>query len=124
MRTIRNASPLVSMSSKTKNNRRHGRLRCRQLPCDLGEVVDMSASGMKMKSSRAPKVGLGDVVSVTLHYPLGDLPIRARVVWMKKLAYRSYEIGLEFEQVTPAIKASLSVVVQTATDRHGGRSAA
>lgn len=47
---------------------------------------------MRIVSSKA----VAGIIEVRLDSPGADHPMKARVVWCKKLGFRLYEVGLEF----------------------------
>lgn len=69
---------------------------------DLGEVLDMSKAGMRLKSGNS-KLSNGDVLGVTIRNHEHKLAITARVAWVKKTGWKSREIGLQFLDVSPAV---------------------
>lgn len=76
--------------------RKHPRFRANTMVCDQGEVLDFSATGLRIGFRKAPKVGENDSVDLTLQSPHGEHQCRARVVWIKKTGWRSAEIGFRF----------------------------
>lgn len=97
--------------------RRHA-ARLRQdklLKCNLGEVCNLSRSGMRIKRKRIPtrsflKAKLSD----------GDcrLSVNVEVVWIKKLGYRCYEMGLRFVDPT---NNQMATITQFAMYNHDKR---
>ena len=78
-----------------RNNRRHGRIRPSTLCCNLGTILDFSASGVRLRTRRA--IG-GDHV-VVLGNQHGRTRIKGRVVWAKRIGLFSHEIGIEFIEI-------------------------
>lgn len=74
--------------------RKTGRLRCSGLACSLGEVTDLCASGMRVRSTRPLALPAG--TSVTLTADDLSLTVRARVAWARQVGRKSYEAGVEF----------------------------
>jgi len=62
------------------------------LHTNYGPVLDLSASGIRVISTR----GLSGVVKVSLQGAGIDQTFKARVVWVKKVSFRVFEVGLEF----------------------------
>ncbi len=79
------------------NRRRHGRIKPESLDCNLGQVVDFSASGIRIVSRRP----LQDREHVALIHDHLQLTVRARVHWTRKVSFWKHESGLEFECVRP-----------------------
>ncbi len=95
--------------------RKFGRVVCQFVGTSLGDVVDMSAGGMRvtMASSLAPK--LDDVVTIKLAGISSVVYVRCRVAWIKDASDKAKwtaklrklvgatrnEIGLQFVDLSP-----------------------
>jgi PilZ domain len=77
--------------------RRSGRLKGRSLRCNRGEVMDLSAGGLRIRSSRR----YSSKLPVQLWTPTRRVTVPAQVRWVKRLGFRKYEIGLQFYDLTP-----------------------
>ena len=62
------------------------------LHTNFGPVLDLSSSGIRVISNRA----ITGVVKVSLHGAGIDQTFKAKVVWIRKISFRVYEVGLEF----------------------------
>ena len=74
------------------NRRKFGRYRPRTLYCDHGEVMDISAGGIKLQSRRKVK----GTVRLRIWNDLTDLSIEARIVRCRRLRSKQYDVGLQF----------------------------
>lgn len=100
MRVVRNAN--VFAPEKFEDNRRRtGRVRCTMLMCDLGDVNDFSCGGMRVLSRMKPKFKEGESGLVTLSWPAGQVVLNCTVVRRRKLGVLRWELGLQFEELTP-----------------------
>ncbi|MHC4427837.1 MAG: PilZ domain-containing protein [Planctomycetota bacterium] len=73
--------------------RRDVRLKQKSLHSNLGPVIDLSRSGMRVRSTRR----LRGILAVVLFNRNGPhLNVRARVVWTKRIGFRKHVSGLEF----------------------------
>jgi hypothetical protein len=99
-----------------KDLRRSGRLRVELLSCKLGHVLDMSATGMRVRRRGRQLVSKGDKVQVTLKSLLGQQTVKAEVMWIKKLGFLRYEFGLRFVDITPEESAALIQIAQISVD--------
>jgi hypothetical protein len=87
------------------DSRAHGRFLQQSLVCSLGRVLDMSATGMRVLCSQEAE----GQVSFTLRSALGQfVSLRAQVVWCRRLAWRKYEAGLRFLDMSPQDSLQLS----------------
>lgn len=80
---------------------RRARIRVPQteLHCSLGQVLDISSTGLRVVCRRIPR----DEVTFKLNTKVDPLPVQAKVVWAKRLGFRKHEIGLLFIQPSPEL---------------------
>ncbi len=107
VRASRNPS-LVLTAPRDSDRRRHGRIQTEAVTCSMGDVVDMSASGVKVRRKGRRAVQLGDSFTITLKYGQFALPVDVRVVRLQKIGFRRYIFGLEFLEVNEHIRAKLA----------------
>lgn len=86
-------------SKPTSNDprRRSGRLSCSMANCTLGDVMDISMGGMRVKSSI--KLEKGQRVIVTVGTPAGPMPVQCTVMWVKRAKLFWHTMGLQFENL-------------------------
>ncbi len=94
-----------------------GRLRCELMSCDLGEVADISASGMRVKSKRKPPVTVGERMKLAIHTDGVRTVIMAEVVWLKKQGWFRHELGLRFLDVGISTRILLDQAVSYSVQR-------
>jgi hypothetical protein len=75
------------------------------LGCSIGEIVDLSAGGMYLVTTRPPA---GAIVVFRLGDENGGLQSEGRVVWFRRRGWRKYEIALEFPPFDDRDKATLT----------------
>ncbi len=81
--------------------RNFGRLQCPYLDCFvdeklLGDVVDLSASGVRVFRRGRLKWRIGDAVKMTLKWREDEVEVTARILRVQKLGFRRYDLGIEF----------------------------
>ncbi len=81
------------------DRRSHIRVPQSELHCSLGPVLDITSAGMRVMCRRIPK----DEVKFDLNTTVDPLPVRAKVVWAKRLGFRKHEVGLHFIQPSPEL---------------------
>jgi len=88
------------------NLRRHGRVVPNTATCNLGKILDLSASGIRLRSKR-PLVG-----EMVVEIKGDDQAIRVlgQVVWGRKLGFRAYEIGMKFVNIPAEAQALIQRV--------------
>jgi len=106
-----------SSEQSRPDKRRHGRLRCCAVQCSLGEVIDMSASGMRILSKRKVSMQEGTLTEIRIGHPPTDIKVRVRIVWKYRRGFRQHEIGVEYDQLTPSLQSALCAVARSAAKR-------
>ncbi len=79
------------------DRRGHGRLRGEGALCNLGQILDISAGGMRVLSDSPLK---GNQRVAFAHPDRGRLAITARAVWCKKVRRGCFAVGLQFVNVS------------------------
>lgn len=96
--------------AKAMDNRRADvRFNPKGLSCNLGELVDISAGGLRLISKRKLK----GTVTLRLWNDVSGLILQAAVVWTRKIRMRKYESGLEFISLKPDTIRELALIVAT-----------
>jgi hypothetical protein len=96
-------------SPETTNHRKHGRVRCQGIFCSFGEILDMSASGMRVLSAIRPPPP-DQIVTVTIQTLEGPVSVEARVIWSRKTGFFKREMGMRFIDLLPSAASALSRV--------------
>ena len=109
MSFARTASRL-NVAPSGRDARKFGRVRVEITSCSLGEVLDISGGGVRIMSPKKQRFKDGDIIDVMIGSPQGATPVRARVVWIVKRAWRKYEIGLEFLGLTGDARSVLNQI--------------
>lgn len=94
-----------------------GRLRCDALESSLGEVLDLSSTGLRVKVGRRIDLKSGQELDLDLR--LGELAgsFKARVIWVRKVGWRRTEAGVQFDAIDPQQRATLTRLATCARDR-------
>lgn len=86
--------------------RRRERYPTSTLTCVLGEVVDVSQSGLRVRGTGRVPAKVGQVVHIAVSTERQRVSCSVRVVWTKwKL--RSYEMGLEFVETSKGARIAI-----------------
>ncbi|MGI9014385.1 MAG: PilZ domain-containing protein [Phycisphaerales bacterium] len=100
----------VAAAKNAVEQRRFGRFKAsRTIACNLGRVLDFSASGMRLLTRRE----LPDVVALEFGEPDNIVAVNARVVWRKQHGRREFESGLEFDGITPRMQQQIWALART-----------
>ena len=95
---------------------RHGRLRTEKLRTVLGEVADLSASGLRLCCKGKCRVNADQQLELKLQALEEQVVVTGRVVWTSKTGFRRYELGVEFVDLTDEQKRQLLTIARTAVD--------
>ncbi len=100
-----------SAEAVTNTEDRRSAARIRQdtlLKCNLGEVLNFSKSGMRLRRKRIP-------TRSNVHVKITDgetsVKVHADIVWVRKIGYRKYDLGLQFIDLSDEEK---SIIMQLA----------
>jgi PilZ domain len=101
------------------NHRRHGRVRVEGVTCDLGVVIDLSASGMRVQRRWRPPAVVGGIEYVRLASEAGNLDLAARVAWSGRTSLFTYESGLYFLELDGVQREILLEILRTSMNTTG-----
>ncbi len=89
--------------------RRDERFAAKELNCPMGDIVDLSASGMRLRRKGKPPVREGQTERFTLGGSTQKVTVSGRVVWLKRasLVANVFEMGVQFVGLTPGQSAAL-----------------
>jgi hypothetical protein len=91
-----------------KEDRGSPRFVARRLLCDpAGQVLDFSATGVRVIFVKNPKVEEGAEFKLTILSEDAERFADVRVAWMKKVGFRKWEAGLTFTDPEAAKKMAL-----------------
>jgi hypothetical protein len=110
-------APGIPTEPTEDNRRRAGRLACSMLTSSFGDVVDLSVTGMRCRAARPPEANVGLLVDFHLKTLAGVIPMQGRVVWTTKKAWRRYETGVQFVNVSDELRRTLIEVARISTNR-------
>lgn len=77
------------------------------LSCALGDVLDLSATGVRLRSSGKVKVDLGDLLTITVASESQSVKVQAQVMWMRRRGLGRQEVGLKFVNVRRGVATAL-----------------
>lgn len=98
--------------------RRFGRIGCSMLRCRQGNVVNVSAGGMRVRCRRRPHVKVGQVGMVALELPMGYMDLPAQAIWTRRDEHHGHwEIGFAFGELSMTQRQALLQVARFAADR-------
>jgi len=120
MRPRRNANTLPSEPAPQQNKRRRGRIRCEDLTVKFeevtAEVLDFSASGMRIRTARPPGIKVGDCGNVAIVSPAGSVSAKVCVVWITHHSFRTHDIGIRFVELDENTRGTLVTIARVAAE--------
>jgi len=94
------------------NHRRHGRLNTQDISCSLGDIINLSASGMRVGSARAvPQIG--SPFTMVIEWSDGRLALSCVVRWIRRTGLLKREVGVEFVDLTDQQRRSLGEIARS-----------
>ena len=104
--------------------RRNDRHDVETVRCELGELIDLSRSGMRLASTGPAPVTAGQVVTLHLDHHQGVIDVTAVVRWSRRTGLKRHEVGLEFTSVSEEKQNKLEQLARfgfVVPDRHRKR---
>ncbi len=81
--------------------------------CHLGEVIDISSTGVRIRCSGKPPFTPGSVSMITFTYNGGKLKVGVQERWRKRVGWRNtYEAGLMFVKNSPSVIKAIESLVK------------
>lgn len=101
-------------SEDSWNRRRAGRISPYWVRCDIGHVLDVSATGLKLLSTRRRK----GTVTCSLTDGKRGVTLQAEVMWSMRIRWRQHEVGLRFCNVSPEEAKQLAIIASSYHEAH------
>lgn len=89
------------------NPRRATRHAAMNLACELGAIVDMSQTGLRIQCAGRPGVEVGSQVKLTVSSPMQRLTVSGQVVWVHKPLLKAGQVGIKFVNTSEAAARAL-----------------
>jgi len=81
------------------------------LSCLLGDVIDVSSTGVRVLCKGKPPFSVGALTTIKLAFQGGKLQVSVQERWRKRRGFRNYEIGLKFVRNSPNVMAAIDSLV-------------
>lgn len=96
-----------------------GRIKTTALLCELGEVTDLSAGGIKIHSRKRPNMQVGEKKTITLKAEDESVELDTTCVWLRVDDDCEFDIGLRIENADGTKRRRLLEVAATAQATDG-----
>jgi hypothetical protein len=95
---------------------RRNRVTLEMARCSLGEITNVSATGMCVRycGSRHAIPRKGRPFQLQVHTLDGMITVPARVAWVKRAGFRRFNVGVEFTDASAETQAKLRQLASTA----------
>ncbi len=90
-----------------KGARRGDRYQATNVRCMLGDVVDVSSTGLRVRGKGAPPAAAAQVIHLNVCTEGQKVNCAARIVWSRRVGFRSFEVGLEFVNTSRGARAAI-----------------
>jgi DnaJ domain/PilZ domain len=103
--------PGGSSGRQAMRPRKNKRYSAELLQTPLGQVIDLSTSGLRVRGTGKPAIKAGEAIPVKLQTPQGELNFLGRVAWVRRLK-GGFEAGFELLDVKPHIASRLRQIAE------------
>jgi hypothetical protein len=107
-------SSMLPADKPVSDRRRFGRIRSQDVVTRFGEVMDISASGMRVMCNHHEPPAVGSIMHLELRHPQGSVEVKSHIMRVTESGKGWYELGIAFEDVSPTTSAGLLTVVRLA----------
>lgn len=101
------AKALAQPISREERRSAHRYAVSNNVRCNLGEIVDLSASGMRVMTRKPLQ---GDA-RITLLAQRAAVQLAGKIAWTKRVGFRRHMVGVEFVQVDAHAEAMLTRII-------------
>lgn len=92
-------SALAKLTQETgPEARKTPRFRANEILVEKGEVLDYSATGLRIRFFKHPRFRVGDSIELELMCPNGSKACRGTVVWLNPLGRKACEAGIRLDE--------------------------
>lgn len=96
------------------NKRRHSRIRAETVTCQLGDVTEISAAGMRIRCSKKPENKPGEIVVLNVQGVNGPFTVKARFAWSRRQGLFQHVAGFELLDVGERVRKELLAIARSA----------
>lgn len=96
-----------SCATPRRGQRAEERFTTDQLTSTLGEIIDLSGSGLRVRRNDTKGIDIGKVFPVTIKSSQCQITLKSRVIRIKRTGFRQVEIGLAFVEIKPGLRNAL-----------------
>lgn len=105
--------PKLSDITVAQDRRDAGRIQCQELRSNVGEIVDASSTGLRIKGKLPTGTKPMSIVMVNITSDIDVLSLECEVRWIKKQAFRGTTFGVAFLEITENQRRQLWQMIRT-----------
>ena len=95
------------------NRRRNGRVVLQEVQCSLGEVLDLSTTGMRVQTKLKHDLKVGQTFGMVLQSLDGPVNVAATVAWIRKVGWGKHQLGVRFVDPDPALRKAIGALARS-----------
>src|SRR5215212_8701703 len=95
------------------DKRRSRRFQTAIISCSLGDVVDLSSGGIRLRGRGKTPVCRGQILPLTLKAHASEVTTNARVVHIRRVGLRTWEAGFAFVDLRPSLAIDIDNLGRT-----------
>jgi hypothetical protein len=100
------------------DKRRYPRFTTDLIACPLGDVVDVSSGGIRLRGRGKAPVCRGQIIPLTLRARDSEVTIKARAVHIRRVGLRVWEAGFAFVDIRPTLMSDIDRLGRTGEIPH------
>jgi len=105
--------PKPSDISVADDRRDTGRIQCNELRTNIGEIVDASSTGLRIKGKLPLGTKPHSIVMINITSDMDTLSLQCEVRWIKKQAFKGMSFGVAFQEISEDQRRQLWQMVRT-----------
>ena len=104
----------ASSRNSESNKRRHCRVKADTVSSQLGDVIDVSPGGMRVRCRKKPENQPGDIVILNVQGVNGPFTVKAKFAWSKRDGLFRHVAGFELLDVGERVRTELLAIARSA----------
>ncbi len=82
------------------------------LTCEIGQVLDISGGGMRIKCGFKPPIALGQVTAVTVKLAGKSIKVQAQARWKRRDGLLAHQMGFKFVQMQTGLDDAIQSLIE------------
>ena len=100
---------LLTINLPRGDTRETERFSCYRIKSGLGNVVDISITGVSIQHSGRSRLSVGDLMNVSLAYGKEQsITVSCQIMWVKHVGFMRHTSGLRFDGVNEVVRQQIN----------------